>query len=654
MNIKPLVIAISLAGSCQALAMSQVSTAPEPDIDLNQDMLDRSEAFREAERNTHYDSDYISVTQRQLSPWFKDAKLGIFIHYGVYTVPAYANPQGATADAYHNPIEAVPILLQSLANDRMMPESSYAEWYGSSLFDYKSTTHKDFINHHFDAKMPINDENLKQQYYKQFTPLFNEKNSQWNPNNWVSHIKNAGAKYSVLTAKHHDGVSLFPTHQKHDRIPEEHQSTQRDIVGEFFGAMREEQLRAGVYYSSYYDWSARDYFHLSGNPSKGDLAQTLLGDIFTQCDPEIEALYESHLIQLIENYNPDVIWSDIAHVGDPHKIQSALFNANPDAVTNNRWIKPGVSSSLLGLDFNLLDVINHFTNNSNQRSLNSGPNPDNFNVYPYDVDISSAAAFNSSMQEAVAQCNDNLVASPLPRYAGQFRTPEYADNFPLVKPGDYFEANQGFGLSFAYNASESIDQQLGTDALAKKFIDIVSAGGNLLLNMAIKADGSVPENQVAALEGIGKFINQNELAIYGTRPWREKGRGSWQGHDMRYTTTVDGKLNVFLMNGFDKGMKISIPEMMVEPGTKAVHLASGTEIIAENKKAWLLIDSVELDFRNIDIPGVTDGTTRDPATETNIEVIQFKIKKDWWANYLVQPNHWTTPRDNTDPSYAYK
>ncbi|NRA22884.1 MAG: alpha-L-fucosidase, partial [Oleispira sp.] len=648
--------ALAREQAAQALAIAEAAAALALEMLLPNTTQETSHEPEPMDPNADYQPTYESVTQRQLSPWFKDAKLGIFLHYGIYTVPAFGSVDGVTAHAIANVGTLVPALANTFTNDRMAPELGYAEWYASHIYDYKSKSHQDFIDNHFDATLPVNDKNIKSQYYNMIDE-FNAANEQWNPRSWVSKIKDAGAKYSVLTAKHHDGVTLFPATAKHDRTPVEQQATQRNIVGEFVSALRDEDLKVGLYYSGYYDWAARDYFNIHGNISKGDVAQAALGDIFVQCDPEIEALYESHLLQLIEDYGPDVLWADIGHVGDPHKIQSALFNANPIAVTNDRWSEPSFSQTFFDVEINLLDIINFQPNigffNRSRNATDSST--DNFNVYPYDVDMSGPWRFKSTMDIAKEKCNNNLVANPEPRYDGQFETPEYAESFDLVEPGDYFEASQVFGQSYAYNEEESIEHKSGTDTLAKKFIDIISSGGNLLLNMAVRSDGSVPLNEVEALEGIGTFIQQNESAIYATRPWKEKGRNSWQGHDMRYTTTVDGKLNVFLLNGFDKGMQVSIPHMMAEPGTKAVHLSSGIEITPQNHNVSLSsIDSVELDFRNSAVENLIENKNIDPSVETNIEVIQFQIKKELWEEYLAKPNHWTTRKDNTEQEESPK
>jgi len=114
-----------------------------------------------------------------------------------------------------------------------------------------------------------------------------------------------------------------------------------------------------------------------------------------------------------------------------------------------------------------------------------------------------------------------------------FATPEYR-TMPEIT--DYkWESTRGVGHSFGYNKMETEQDHLSPKELIVMFIDIVSKNGNLLLNVGPMADGTIPELQQKALLGLGKWLEINEEAIFGTRPWeRAEGKTS-DDIDLRFT-----------------------------------------------------------------------------------------------------------------------
>jgi alpha-L-fucosidase len=138
-----------------------------------------------------------------------------------------------------------------------------------------------------------------------------------------------GAKYVVLTTKHHDGFALWPTRVPHPRRKPEQRSARRDIVGELTRAVRAQGLRMGLYYSGGLDWS----FVETPIVDSQDIRRAV---------PQMEeyARYaDAQWRELIELYQPDILWNDITYPqkGDLLGILSEYYNRHPDGVVNNRF-----------------------------------------------------------------------------------------------------------------------------------------------------------------------------------------------------------------------------------------------------------------------------------------------------------------------------
>jgi alpha-L-fucosidase len=365
----------------------------------------------------------IDPSTHEIPTWFTDAKFGIFIHWGVYSVPAWA------------------------------PVGQYAEWYW------------------FYQQLP-----LFQQYhyhlqtygaalvYDDFIPQFRAE--RWDPADWIQLIKDSGAKYWVLTTKHHDGFALWPT-QTSDRNSLQ-LGPHRDLVGDLIEANRGSGLKVGLYYSlpewftpaprpaGIYPGVARlfeTYHHpqdpyADGHPELPYTGYKAIDDYATgQVIPQIE--------ELIDRYHPSILWCDIG--GDPSYFQT------------ERWLT------------------RFFTDGAQH--------------YPEGV-----------------TANDRCGAF------GDFRTPEYA---PIPAAGGrYFEATRGLGKSFGYNRNEQISDYLTDTQAIHTLIDTVAGGGNLLLDIGPMADGTIPQVMRDRLQAIGRWLAINGEAIYGTAPWRQRGSGT--------------------------------------------------------------------------------------------------------------------------------
>ena len=145
-----------------------------------------------------------SINERGYPQWFSDAKLGIFIHWGVYSVPAYASLEG------------------------------YAEWYYRGLMT--SDDRKAFQER-------IYGKDFK---YENFAPMW--KAELWDPNEWAELFKKSGAKYVLLVSKHHDGFCLWPSKYAPGWNSVE-VGPKRDICGDLTEAVRKQGLKMGFYYS---------------------------------------------------------------------------------------------------------------------------------------------------------------------------------------------------------------------------------------------------------------------------------------------------------------------------------------------------------------------------------------------------------------------
>lgn len=370
---------------------------------------------------------------RTTPAWFRDAKLGIFIHWGIYSVPGWAPTTGLFTNA------------AELGWEEWFRRNPYAEWYQNSLAIAGSPT----AEHHR--------ETYGGAPYAAFAPEFARTSTAWQPEPWADLFARAGARYTVLTTKHHDGYCLWPT-----EVPNPHQSgwhSERDLVGELAAAVRAQGLLFGTYYSGGLDWS----WHPAVVHTHDEVRST-----FRQDAPFI-AYLDAQWRELIERYAPDLLWNDIgAPAGQdiPALFRDYLARV-PDGVIDNRF----------------------------------------------------------------RQCDGEGTVTFEPPF--DFTTPEYATSAGISPVP--FESCRGIGYSFGYNRLEDESTYIGIDELIHFFVDLVSKNGNLLLNVGPRADGSIPEGQIARLEALGDWLAANGEAIYGTRPWtRAEGR-TLDGAPVRFT-----------------------------------------------------------------------------------------------------------------------
>ena len=248
-----------------------------------------------------------SLRQRTVPDWFHDNKLGIFVHWGLYSVPAWAPLTGeldkVIADGGYR---------------KWFAHNPYAEWYMNSMRIPGSTTER------------YHAETYGQGYsYDSFIPSFRKAVEQWDPGNWADLFHKAGAQYAVLTTKHHDGFLLWPSATPNPF--REGYQMQRDLVGELTDAVRTQGLRMGLYYSGGIDWTFND------------IVIRDVGDFLAAVPQSAEyvAYADSHWLELTERYHPAVMWNDIGYPvqADLPALFARYYEAVPDGVINDRFIQ---------------------------------------------------------------------------------------------------------------------------------------------------------------------------------------------------------------------------------------------------------------------------------------------------------------------------
>ena len=245
-----------------------------------------------------------SLKQHKVPNWFQDAKFGIFIHWGLYSVPAFAVTGIDIVESMKKGIE------------EHFKNNPYAEWYLNSLRIKGSSTQK-YHNLTYGEDFSYDD----------FIPIFNKEIEKWNPDEMADLFQKAGAKYVVLVTKHHDGFLLWPSEYQNPKKKDYH--AHRNIVGEFTKAVKKKGLKLGFYYSGALDWS------FNPNP-------IIDGKTFVSNGPaemEYTTYANNHWYELINKYEPIILWNDIGYPPNTnvYEIFAYFYNKFPEGVINDRW-----------------------------------------------------------------------------------------------------------------------------------------------------------------------------------------------------------------------------------------------------------------------------------------------------------------------------
>lgn len=243
-----------------------------------------------------------SVKSHTLPQWYDDAKLGIFIHWGPYSVPAFAPVTCELGD--------IPL------DEGWFCNNPYAEWYLNSIRTKKGPSYEYHVKNYGETFE-----------YENFTYMW--KAEKWKPDEWAELFKKAGAGYVVLTTKHHDGFCLWPS--RYTEYNASKRGPKRDLMGELTEAVRKKGLKMGAYYSGILDWSYTNEPILENE------------ELYTLA-PITNAYADyayNQVIELIDRYKPSVLWNDI---GWPEKGMEDLkylfahyYNTVEEGVVDDRW-----------------------------------------------------------------------------------------------------------------------------------------------------------------------------------------------------------------------------------------------------------------------------------------------------------------------------
>jgi alpha-L-fucosidase len=320
-----------------------------------------------------YDATDASLSRHQAPDWFTRAKFGIFIHWGVYSVPAWA-PVG----------------------------KEYAEWYWQHM------------NNPSDPTYAYHEQTYGRDFaYDDFIPMFTA--AKFDPIAWARLFQQAGARYFVLTSKHHDGFCLFDSAYT-DRTSVK-LGPRRDLVRELFDAAVSvaPELHRGLYYSlpEWYNPAMPWMGHAPQNPYTGaPVPYTGYREVADyQRDLQVPQFKE-----IVRKYRPEVLWGDIGYPGTDRSVLQLYFNqglSTGDQVTvNNRMGLPDY-------DFTTPEYASSFSLQTSTFEANRGIDPFSFGYNAATPDSAYATADDlvGHLVDIVSK-NGNLLLDIGPRADG--------------------------------------------------------------------------------------------------------------------------------------------------------------------------------------------------------------------------------------------
>lgn len=445
-------------------------------------------------RSGNYRASWESLDRHQCPEWLLDAKFGMFVDWGLYSVPAYA-PTG------------------------------YPDWY---LWRMMTDT-QEYHNKFWGADFRCDD----------FIPLFTAKD--FDAEHLADVAVAAGMKYMVPVMKHHDGFCLWDSSFTLRNSVE--MGPHRDIAREFRDACRKRDLKFGFYYSiddwlypiigrddqlRIRQWHAIDASDIKiGRYDAGQYERMQISGKIPVRDFFNEYINPAG-IEFIDKYDPDLIWGD----GD--------------------WI-------LDADERNSRTLIAYFYNQAKGRK---------------DVGFNDAYGCTRLIPTA-SQGPDDIVHGDFCRSEGLYGAGNAAIADKALKEAGIdkpWEECHGLSHSFGYNWRETDKDVRSAQELLRMIIEVVAAGGNMLLITNLTGAGTLDPLLAARLKVVGAWLKVNGEAIYATRSWEH-----FAEKDVRFTRSKDGRF-VYAICLQWPGQRFTSSVLAPEPGTSIVLLGHDTPL----------------------------------------------------------------------------
>lgn len=342
-------------------------------------------------------SNPIIDARTERTKWFLEDRFGMFIHWGLYSIPARG------------------------------------EW----LRNNERTTLEDY-----------------QVYFDEFDPV------NYDPKEWARLAKEAGMRYAVLTAKHHDGFCLFDS--KLTDYKSTNTKCKRDLVREYLEAFRNEGIKVGLYYSLL-DWHHIDYPHFNDriHPMRENPAYT---DENRNWQNYIE-YFHGQVKELLTNYGKiDIMWFDFSY----------------DDMAGEKWEAA-----------KLMNMI---------RSIQPWIIVDN-------------------RIEGAGESYGSIITDNPKIYSGDFASPEQ-----MIPPKGMTDVHQNpipwescITLNDHWGYCAHDNHYKSPKMVVRNLVECVSKNGNMLLNVGPNAKGEIPPKSVEILKQVGRWMKENHQSIYGCK-----------------------------------------------------------------------------------------------------------------------------------------